>query len=242
MKLESTSKPQRVGAPRWMVTFADLMALLFALFVLLLSFSEIDSDAFRKNAGPMAEAFNVLQDTQAQTSISLRLDQQVDEETAEQAYKREMSRTRFRNHLEEVMKKELAQSKVELESSENEFTIRFPSRSAFASGRRDLAGDIVPVIDRIAGVLAQTKGRIFVSGHTDNSPISTAQFRSNWDLSAARAVSVVHQLLRHEGIDTDRVTAQGFADSRPLAPNDTPENRAINRRVEVSIEIAEEWD
>ena len=78
-------------------------------------------------------------------------------------------------------------------------------------------------------------GRIKVQGHTDNIPINSARFRSNWELSSARAVSVAHQLMRGDYIDQDRFEVTGFADTRPLAPNDNPDNRARNRRVEVVI-------
>ena len=81
------------------------------------------------------------------------------------------------------------------------------------------------------------KGQILVSGHTDNSPISTGWFRSNWDLLSARAVSVVHFLITRTAVSPSRITALGVADSRPLVKNDTPENQSRNRRVEISIEI-----
>ncbi len=76
-----------------------------------------------------------------------------------------------------------------------------------------------------------------MSGHTDSSPISTARFRSNWDLSSARAVTVVHYLMEKAGVKATRITARGFADSRPLVKNNTPENQSKNRRVEIALEI-----
>lgn len=95
----------------------------------------------------------------------------------------------------------------------------------------------LPAIDRIVEILARAEGGILVSGHTDNQPIFTSQFRSNWDLSTERAVSVVHRLLKDKKIDPKRITAMGFGDSRPLKSNDTPEGRSVNRRVEIAIEM-----
>ena len=83
---------------------------------------------------------------------------------------------------------------------------------------------------------------MIVAGHTDNIPISTKRFRSNWELSSARAVTVVHALLRDPGVDATRVLVEGHADSQPLAPNDTPENRARNRRVELILIRGEDVD
>ncbi len=237
MNAPTSTGRRRGGAPRWMVTFADLMALLFALFVLLLSFSEIDSDSFKRNAGPIAEAFNADSVMQPPTSVSIALDKGSEEETDEEAYKREAARIKFVNYLEDMMADELSNKMVELEEGAGALTIRFPSKSTFASGSSDLSPRILPALDRVSEVLAAAEGGIQVAGHTDNSPIATERFHSNWDLSAARAASVVNRLLRNPGIDPQRLTVQGFADSRPLVPNTSQENRAANRRVEISVEF-----
>ena len=87
----------------------------------------------------------------------------------------------------------------------------------------------------MAGLIVSNDGEVTVAGHTDNVPISTKRFRSNWDLSTARAVSVAHELLENAPLDETRFVVIGHADTRPLAPNDTAENRARNRRVDISI-------
>jgi len=91
------------------------------------------------------------------------------------------------------------------------------------------------ILDRVAKALAETNGQLMVSGHTDDVPISTGRYRSNWDLSSARASSVVHYLLKNKLIAPGRISATGYADSRPLVPNNSAENRATNRRVEITI-------
>jgi chemotaxis protein MotB len=139
----------------------------------------------------------------------------------------------FRRTLE----RELASFCIVLIDQGNRIIIRFPDATAFVAGGAEFASGVEPTLKRIASILRATKGQILVSGHTDNSPISTARFRSNWDLSSARAVSVVHFLITRAAVSPSRITAQGFADSRPLVKNDTPENQSRNRRVEISIEI-----
>jgi len=139
----------------------------------------------------------------------------------------------FRRTLE----RELASSCIVLIDQGNRIIIRFPDATAFFAGGAKFASGVEPELKRIASILRATKGQILVSGHTDNSPISTARFRSNWDLSSARAVSVVHFLIARAAVSPSRITSQGFADSRPLVKNDTPENQSRNRRVEISIEI-----
>ena len=91
------------------------------------------------------------------------------------------------------------------------------------------------IIEKIENVLANCEGQVTVSGYTDDIPVNSGRYRSNWDLSAARAVSVVHQLILNNKLDANRVSAAGHAETNPLVPNDSAENRAKNRRVEISI-------
>ncbi len=232
----------RTGAPRWMVTFADLMALLFALFVLLLSFSEIDSDNFRRNAGPIALAFNVKdlvpkKKTIPQPTFAQPAQPETPLSESAASYLRSVQRQKLLSQLNAVMLSEIERHMVELESTENAVIVRFPDRSAFSSGSVRLAPSIEPALNKVAEVISQLSGQVTVTGHTDDTPISTAQFRSNWELSAGRAAAVVHHLLRDKRIRPGRVTVQGLADTKSLVPNNSPANRAKNRRVEISIEV-----
>ena len=229
------------GAPRWMVTFADLMSLLFALFVLLLSFSDIDSDSFKRNAGPINEAFNAkptaLPEGTPSSTTSLRIDLSAPPEEIGPQQSPAQAKAALLGQLRSALAEEIARKQVELVITDNFVVIRFPSKFAFTSGAERLTDAILPTIDSISRVLARTPGKILIAGHTDDTPISTVRFRSNWDLSAARAVSVVHRLLANNRIDPTRVTTQGFAEHRPLGANDTSRKRAKNRRVEISVEV-----
>ena len=268
----------------WLLTFTDMLMLLVVMFVLFLSFSEVDSDSFRRNAGPIAEAFNQPPPTSilegqsaiiplASTNIASKspgtstLDatlpgegqkekknpekEQKDKETSVQDntaqkkprsnYIKDVKSIKLARHLTGVMKTDIQEKKVSLIVENDAVTLRFPSKSTFASGQATLKAEIKPTIDRIARIISKTtkKDKITVSGHTDSIPISTSRFRSNWELSASRAVSVVHQILEKSGIEKSRITAVGHADSIPVAKNDTDENRALNRRVEIHIEMTD---
>ncbi len=244
------SQARKFGAPVWLITFADLMALLLALFVLMLSFSDINSDSFKRNAGPMAEAFNQNQPiiikpvniAPKQTSPQAvperpQSSRQQDRTSSNIGYLQTVARNRVANLVKATIAAELTNKLVELVVEGNKITMRFPAQSAFQSGQARLAPNIIPTMDRIADILARTEGTVFVTGHTDNSPISTARFRSNWELSTSRAVSVVHRLLRHRGLAAGRVSATGRADTKPLVPNTSRENRQRNRRIEVTVQL-----
>jgi chemotaxis protein MotB len=130
---------------------------------------------------------------------------------------------------------DVAQDAVQIGFDQERVVIRFSEHATFPSGRADLIPEVRPVIQKLGQILAICDVDTVVTGHTDDVPISTSLFRSNWDLSVVRAVSVVHELLASESILEGRTVAAGRAETHPLAPNDTPENRALNRRVEISI-------
>jgi len=124
---------------------------------------------------------------------------------------------------------------ISLEKEEKKIIIRIQEKGSFGSGSARLDPGFYKVIDCISEVLATRPGKILVAGHTDNIPIRTGRFRSNWELSSARAVTVLHALLRNPRLDQKRVVVEGFADTRPVADNATPQGRAKNRRVELII-------
>jgi chemotaxis protein MotB len=137
--------------------------------------------------------------------------------------------------LQEALELEVEQGLVTLERADSKIIIRIQEKGSFPSGSARLDAGFHEVMDRISRVLAAKPGTIMVAGHTDNIPISTGRFRSNWELSSARAVTVLHSLLRNKDIAEDRVLVQGFSDTKPVVDNDSPQNRAKNRRVELIL-------
>lgn len=248
----------------WMVTFADLMALLLTLFVLMLTFAEMDVIKFKAMAGSMRDAFGTSkqdklagmiemegslqrkaaanidptrapQDESSQT-VSIELPQATDAEVkAEVERRQEKKMEELSGAMQEVINKEIAGSGITVERSGNEVVVRFPSEIAFPSGGGRLTEKFSETLGKLLPILSRTRGQIIVSGHTDNVPILGGQYKSNWELSSARATAVVHRMMEFEGIDSKRITIQGHGDSKPLAENNTPANRAKNRRVEISV-------
>jgi len=137
--------------------------------------------------------------------------------------------------LRRLLRTEIDQGQIDVESEARIIIIRIRERGSFTSGSALLNTSFVGVIDKIASALTQIEGKIAVEGHTDDVPINTFAYPSNWDLSAARSVSVVRRMLNISTLRPDRVTASGFADTRPQAINSTAEGRARNRRVEILV-------
>jgi chemotaxis protein MotB len=137
--------------------------------------------------------------------------------------------------LQVILREEIEQGLLEVVREGETITIRIRERGAFPSGEATLLRPFTPVIQKIAEALGTISGDLVVAGHTDSLPINTPRFRSNWELSAARAVTVVHHILAEGRIAPARLIIEGHADTRPLVANDTRSNRALNRRVEIVI-------
>jgi len=131
---------------------------------------------------------------------------------------------------------EIETGMVQIETLGTRIIIRISEKASFPSGAATFRESFLPVIGKLRASLGDIEGKIVVAGHTDNVPIKTARFRSNWELSSSRAVSVVHELLEGSNLDPGRFVVEGHGDAHPLVSNDTAENRALNRRVEMTIE------
>jgi len=144
--------------------------------------------------------------------------------------------------IKDVLEQELIDGRLQMEQDRKRVIIRIEERGSFQSGSAVMTEDFEEILFRISEVLSQLPGEITVEGHTDDIPISTPRFNSNWDLSAARASSVANALLATGAVEAQRLKVQGYADTRPRASNEWPETRGLNRRVEIVVDLAEAAD
>ncbi len=263
---EEEKKCPPTGSPAWMATFADLMSLLLVLFVLLLTFSEMNVIKYKQMAGAMRNAFGISQqdklagvieidgqlnrkvarnvsptDVEVPT-VSMDIPDTTDEEEfdVDPQETPEEQASDVENEVAKIIAEEAADQGVEVERNGDEVKIRFPSEIAFASGSANIGTAFADLLDKLTDVIKKSQGQVLVAGHTDNIPLGGGgPYRSNWELSAARATSVVHHLLNYTDIEPGKMAVQGYGDSRPLVPNDSPENRAKNRRVEMTLVLGE---
>ena len=216
------------GAPEWMVTFADLMSLLLTFFVLLLSFSTTEVIKFREAMGSIREALG-LRSPDDPSKIPTGETPLTDEiaEIGSPA----LPLSKVEKQLQGVLETFGLQDQGEIQRTAYGVILRLEGDLMFDSGKAELSPDTFELLEGLAQYIGGIAGRIDVVGHTDDVPISTPVYPSNWELSAARAGQVVRFLVEH-GVEAERLRAIGRADTVPIADNSTPEGRARNRRVE----------
>ncbi len=238
---EEEYKKPAAGVPVWMATFGDLMSLLLTFFILLLSFAEMDIVKFKDAMGSIQEELGVFKtgtgmfkpsttpsviDTPLKPSLPQpkRIKETIKEEP------------NLKSDIEEKLKA-LIQEKglekdVSVEKTARGIVVRVRGRLFFNPGTADIKDGIAPLLNELGEVMQEFPYDMSIEGHTDNIPIRSRRFSSNWELSAARAYSALKYLNQSKNIDTSRLSIAGFSDTRPLTSNDTPDGRAKNRRVE----------
>jgi len=174
---------------------------------------------------------------QARTIVSLN--EEISQLNAELDALREqnMSLDSVRRSLEEKLKTELAGGDLTLAMGERGLVLTVLDRVLFDSGKAEIKESAAGTLSKVNGVLNnEAAGNlIFVEGHTDNDPIVRSGWKSNWELSTARATEVIHQMIDTGAVSAERLVATGYGEFRPVAPNDTNENKEMNRRVEIVI-------
>jgi chemotaxis protein MotB len=151
--------------------------------------------------------------------------------------KEELSRLEDQaNELEKQLADEIKKGEIKLKRFHDKLIINIDDRISFDSGKADLKEGVMPALQKITTILGNyPEYRIVIEGHTDNVPISTSRFRDNWQLSTERALSVLGYILREKKLNSSRFSAAGYGEYNPIVPNDTPANRALNRRVDIVV-------
>jgi len=236
-------KSKKEEIPEWMVTFADMMTLLLTFFVLILSFSTTDVERYKSIAQAMQNSFGI-QDMNPLSIIPAdnpprneNIIEPLKPQPSTEADSSEVENQldSIGNRLETNFTDEIEKGVIIVERDEDHIIIRFPDESAFTSGSDYLEPAVVPVLQKVGQLISEYDMFTIVGGHTDDQPINTDRFRSNWDLSAARAVSVAHELTWLTDLEEQFMYVVGNADARPLVPNTSQENRIKNRRVEILL-------
>jgi len=218
VKKRSQSNKRTGAAPQaestgdeWLTTFADMMTLLMTFFVLLFSMSTIDPVKLQQFGESVGTREGSTKPKEKMVSLS------------------EISR-----EVQKVIAQQDLGSMVQVSMTSRGVTMGIASDLAFGVGSADLSGSIQDFLDRLIGTMQNATYNIAVEGHTDDVPIRSAKFPSNWELSASRATAVIRFLVG-QGVPADKLQAIGYGDTRPKSGNDTESGRAKNRRVDITF-------
>lgn len=219
------------SAPFWMTTFSDMVTLLLVFFILILSYSTIELEKFKGAMSSMKGALGILPEMGSSVpGRNLKFN--------ERMTPRHTNLEKTVGEFKEMIKGAKLEKMVETEMSASGVHIRLGSKVLFDVGKARLKSKAFPILKEIAAIIRTEDNEVYVEGHTDNVPIHTRQYPSNWELSTARAMSVVRYLHDVGGIDAKKLAAVGHGEYRPLVPNTSPERRARNRRVEIFIKYS----
>ncbi|MBT3602230.1 MAG: OmpA family protein [Candidatus Latescibacteria bacterium] len=218
------------GLPGWLATFGDLMSLLLTFFVLLLSFATMEVVEFQQAMGALQGALGVLSG-EPQLNLPIRQSMPKSEGNLQQA---EVI-AKAAQELESAIEEAGLQGDVELEESTTGLIIRVSNKLLFSSADTELKPTSVAFLNKLGDLLKPMTNPINVQGHTDNRTINTLQYASNWELSGMRALQVARHFIDGSGISPSRVSFTGYSEYRWIVPNNSDENMAKNRRVEIHI-------
>lgn len=221
----------------WLGTFSDTMTLLLTFFILLYSFSNVDAQKFKQISGALQSVLSgkvgqtIFDSSMSNGNVPLVGDNEENNatvgapKTQDDLYKR-VKDFAEKNDLSNVM---------EVAEESRGVIIQLRDNVLFESGKADIMEPSKAILDKINGLISTFPNAIIVEGHTDNVPIKNYKYDSNWELSTARAVNVLRYFVETKGQNPNKFTAAGYAEQKPIALNNSDENRARNRRVNILI-------
>lgn len=243
-KPNEPNEEQEEGAPAWMTTYSDLVTLLLTFFILLFSMASIDAEKFKAVSQSLQSTFlnvdpggrNIIEQPPGDGHIEILNPGNISEggssdDDIEIDDRFEDLKEFFESSLEELELTEF----VSVHDQEEFITLRLSSIVLFDLGSANLKDSGKHVLATLGTLLEELDNEIIIQGHTDDLPIDTLLFPSNWELSTRRATNTVVFILENSQIPPQNLTAAGNGEFRPVAPNDTPENRQKNRRIDIVV-------
>jgi len=232
MALKKKPENPPPGAPLWMTSYGDMVTQILIFFVMLFTFSSIDAARFRELAISLQSAFK------GGTGVLVG-GQSITVETLGPTRANLVQLTEAMHQIMNIVESSGLKGAVEANINERGLVISIKDSTFFDLGKAELKPRSRQILDNIGRALKGLPNQIRIEGHTDNLPINTPQFPSNWELSTARATTVLRYLIEHVGLSPEKMSAVGYGEYRPLFPNDTEEHRARNRRVDIVVLLEE---
>jgi chemotaxis protein MotB len=227
---------EHVNHERWLVSYADFITLLFAFFVVMFAVSQVDTKKMGRFTESFTEAIGGIS-TPGGAGVMPAEGSQIEEKPVKRGTETNDDLSKLQESLISSTKLNKELGSVKVVRRGNELILRLDAAVLFDSGDDQLKEPAKRVLRAIADEVRDRSVKIRVEGHTDDRPISTSRFRSNWDLSTTRATSVVMDVATDGKIAPTRLAAMGYGEYQPIAPNDTESGRAQNRRVDFVLSL-----
>jgi len=238
MAKEEKCPPCKQIVPEFMSTYGDMVTLLLCFFVLMFALMTPDDHKFDMAASSFQQAFNGV--LTSLPTIPIHKEVLVPRLGGDAQNKRIAADAAMK--VKDVVQKDNLQDAVKVDVTDTGIAIKISDKVSFDSGSDKLKPEFIKVLNQVFDIIKQTQGQdIRIEGHTDNSPINTPRFPSNWELSASRAAAVV-KYLYSQGEDPRKLSAVGYGEYRPLYPNDSEAHRRENRRIEIYVEYLKKED
>ncbi len=228
----------RSGYDRWVVSYADIMTLLLALFATLYAASRVDAGKLEadKPVAEVTEADGFPIPTQPEPIDPSAQPAETPQPEPAEPYVAPDNLAALQQRLESELARDLELARAELSRDVRGLIVSLPERATFRSASAEVTPEARDLLARLSLSLAPLPNMIRIEGHTDDRPIRTSRFSSNWELSIARAAAVVQLLIREQEFQPERLSAAGYGEFHPRVPNDTPDNRSRNRRIDLLVE------
>lgn len=234
MSKKRNIEPEKENKERWLLTYSDLITLLCVFFIVMYTLSKIDAKKYEAIAQSLSKAMGGSSTIMPNSGANLTQGNIESNISAAMDKKEQASLEKLRQQIQSYLDKNGLNGQVSVSLEDRGVVVSFPDMVLFDLGSAALTPHAQDMITSVGKFLNQVPNYVRVEGHTDNLPISTAQFPSNWELSEARANSVVRQLIT-DNIKPERLSATGYGEYRPSVPNDNEADRQRNRRVDITV-------
>lgn len=245
-KKEDSSSHEATGMMRWLLTYADVITLLLIVFTLMYAFTQVNLKKFEETAGSLGQTFggsgtdNKGAGGKADVNLKINLAQKVrlmilGEKVAGIPKKEVEQMTKVGKGIQEALGKATTGKNLSLTIGERGLVISFTGQVLFEKGKTTARSNMKKILSEVGAELSSIDNPIRVEGFTDDLPIKTKEFPSNWELSTARATAVLRYLVEVAGLDPGRLSAAGYGEYKPTYPNTNEKLRALNRKVDVVV-------
>jgi chemotaxis protein MotB len=219
------------NAERWLLTYADLITLLLAFFIMMYVFSKKDAQKYDEVASHLKTIFSGGTGLAGKGSVTAASPIDMPSKGASSG---EIKR-QLESELMDSNRNKPGGENISVLSDERGVVIRVLDKAFFDEGKAELKDGAKGALDKIVPIIKSIDNHVRIEGHTDNVPIKTNEFKSNWELSVRRATEVVRYFVEKRGLSPERISATGYAEYRPIVQNNSPQNKSLNRRIEIIV-------